>query len=557
MIYLIDGRSQTDVCSSMLFLFILCSTLYVEPRLFRTQRYNDGLLFSLRESSVDSLGLTILSWRFHRDDVTFQQPEWTKRMLNTHMGIIEPKCGIELLVVIPKKYKNQHGLSHLNFTLDSRESISILCNYASVAVGWERKPDSSSPPRPAFFYCPISPASNSDTRKQHEICDSLYSISTNFSLVVHGNSIDASTISGWFTSNSPKSRKLDNDSSSKSSLGVCTNAMHKTDESVPILQTFVMHHSSLGFNRIVVHDAYGSHEKYLKTPGGLLPPSLTYLNFTIWQILGRNIKKSSNPGNSIMVRERDQDKALTYTYCRFELSQLATSILIIDYDEMVYCPNALKTVKYQRKALLNAIKKSVNKRAETMTWHRSGLHQVLPLTNCSAPLQIYDRSYVTYSSIPNQTVDLVTTATITGAVANTSFHFDYSTAGAFRCFGSLSQKCSMRQPKNVKSMHHGLVCPFTDNHVSCSTNEYPNRGCKCLSVSQNDCELLHLNAAKCGGSSRLKQRGNGMDESDGDQSDIRSVRDKVTRLMISHKNFSATDAESIARKFEVLFSFHF
>lgn len=92
---------------------------------------------------------------------------------------------------------------------------------------------------------------------------------------------------------------------------------------------------------MVIHDADGQHKQHMTE----MPERTTYLNFTIWGVLGfRKTSNHDDHGNTILVRQSDQDKALTYTYCRFELSSLLDDILIVDFDEFAYCPSVRSNV---------------------------------------------------------------------------------------------------------------------------------------------------------------------------------------------------------------------
>jgi hypothetical protein len=164
------------------------------------------------------------------------------------------------------------------------------------------------------------------------------------------------------------------------------------------------------------------------------------------------------------------------------------SILILDYDEVIYCHGGPFSIKEQRKLLLEAIEESDHAGAHSMIWFRSSLPSISPLEKCLI------------ASIGNDNGNGSRSDGLTTQMNKvyTGEEDEDSPGRVFACFGGIENRCPMRQAKNSKAMHHGLICPFTDNHVSCSTPEYPGKGCYCRSISQSKCEIIHLNAEKCG-----------------------------------------------------------
>jgi hypothetical protein len=238
---------------AILFLFIQCNKS--EIRSFEPKGYSDGVKFSIRKSLIQDDSLTSISWRYFSRNVSdVKSPTWVTRMLSSQ-NHSSATCAIEILSIIPKKFKTQFGASHAIVYSRNLNYFSVKCYYSSVAVGWERKPDSSSPPRPAFFYCPIYVASSTEnshpsinnTSSVDWKCNEIHSHSVNITLF--STTIDPRrNLFTWFVTNSPKSRELSNQRRSNR-IGICTNAMHKTETSAALLQTFIRHHTSLEFDR--------------------------------------------------------------------------------------------------------------------------------------------------------------------------------------------------------------------------------------------------------------------------------------------------------------------
>ena len=99
-----------------------------------------------------------------------------------------------------------------------------------------------------------------------------------------------------------------------------------------------------------------------------------------------------------------QDKSLTYTYCRFELSQYINNIFIVDFDEFPYCPSTKLSIEEQSKAIYSLINSYALKGTESLLWHRSAL----PFMDAKKKEALYciDTSYYFNSSI-NQAHDTV------------------------------------------------------------------------------------------------------------------------------------------------------
>jgi len=239
--------------SILYFILILLNTS--ETRYFEPTSYSDGISFSVKKSLILGDSLTALSWKLFIPQVNKKAPLWVTRMLKLNQSEITGNCAIEILTIIPKKHKFQFGESNAIIRFDNSKYVSVKCYYVSVAVGWEKKRDSSSPPRPAFYYCPISNKSMTENailgsnlyNSLEWTCNEISSKSVNISLISSTTDISYK-MATWFITNSPRSRELSN-LHMKYQIGTCTNAMHRTDSSAALLQTFIRHHNSLDVER--------------------------------------------------------------------------------------------------------------------------------------------------------------------------------------------------------------------------------------------------------------------------------------------------------------------
>ena len=91
-------------------------------------------------------------------------------------------------------------------------------------------------------------------------------------------------------------------------------------------------------------------------------------------------------------------------------------------------------------------------------------------------------------------------------------------------------------------MHHGLPCPATDNHASCTSSLWPKRGCQCKIGGQSSCVLLHLNPAKCPIRDSLTSNTNGS-SSRGENKSI-TIDNEIVKMLLSSEAASSTGTSS-------------
>lgn len=440
------------ICSSqklVLYIQLLVLLAVYGIGVFEPQLYSDGTQPSVKLASVNGSGLTALSWSFVEKGVS----QWVTHML-PHVSP-SSSCSLDILAALPR----QRAMSAQNATISiysteitPEQSIYLgPCRFTSIPVGWERKPDSSHPPRPTFFHCPaIDPSA----------CAILQRDNCNITLTV--DSVDSSSnLAAWLITNSPASRPKISDEG----IGVCTNAVRQSDSSGHMLTAFARYYSALEFRRVIIHDSLGLHEQFLSKQYS----PVTYLNYTMWGILGWKIPNQPVEGNNIVVRLGDQDKSLTYTYCRFELNQLLKTVFIVDFDEFPFCPGANLSIASQAETVRRMISNTRGNGFDSVTMQRSAM------------------GYLTHD-LP-RVCSKLNVATLD--------EINSLKGGIFSCFYSYSRRCKQHQPRNSKSFHTGLTCPATDNHAACTSPLWLNRNCKCRIGDQKQCILLHLNGAKC------------------------------------------------------------
>ena len=407
--------------------------------------YNDYLP-SIIKTSIDPNGLSVLSFRLARG----HRSAWVDSMFNSTILNAEEhrnnsyECAMELLVAVPFHLWSPHT-SKLTVSKNSNNKFTTNCRYKSVSVHWEHRDDSSKPHRPAFFYCPFWISS---------VCEVVYSYSADAELLVDDNTTKQFFV-GSFKTNAPRLRSnflssLPTNLSSSTSL--CVGTMTPNKISQALFPAFVQHHDSLGMKPIAIFDSQGMHANNLFVENPVVN-SMLYFNFTIWDILGKDYANSRRNH----VHRRDQDKAITYSYCRFELSSSEKEIigtLVVDLDEFLSCDKGAKGLET---ALTSATRSGV----DTLVLMRSFIYNVSSIPSC-----FYDKSK-NNSTIMNN---------------------------VFSCFESWSHAKRHNALNSHKSLHLGFPCPFTGIHASCTSYIHPNNECGCHSqlVKEGGCHLIHF-----------------------------------------------------------------
>lgn len=142
-------------------------------------------------------------------------------------------CAIEVLTAVPRRIESP---STALFTVQGFKYIG-RCSYLTEAVGWERKPDSATPPRPAFFHCTVG----SEDEEIQGLCNSLQSKPTNISILVNSTALGRNMVASFLTN--PPLLRMSSHRRHTRGLGVCTNAIRKSYNSAKMLQTFANYYS--------------------------------------------------------------------------------------------------------------------------------------------------------------------------------------------------------------------------------------------------------------------------------------------------------------------------
>jgi hypothetical protein len=155
----------------------------------------------------------------------------------------------------------------------------------------------------------------------------------------------------------------------------------------------------------------------------------------------------------------DHDKQLSFTHCRFEAHAVLgiERVVVVDFDEFLFCPPAKPTYTAQRMFLEKVMH----------IYESSGVHQLI----------IQQR-------IMSNKTDSVRDCLIEKAKAHASI---------FDCYSSNKFVAGTHAEKSVHLKH---VCPMTGDHMSCPNN--PSlpfmQDCQCNSdtVPGEVCSFIHV-----------------------------------------------------------------
>ena len=157
------------------------------------------------------------------------------------------------------------------------------------------------------------------------------------------------------------------------------------------------------------------------------------------------------------------DKVLTLSHCRFEAKAThgIENIIVADFDEFIFCPQADLTAQSQYQQLAAEISIAV----------KSGIDQL-------AFPQL----------VPSNKTLSTRDCVIEKALSNDSTIFD--------CYGSRQFPGAFH---SIKSVHVGHKCPLTGYHQSCGTGEAPRAyDCICSTARKLDwqktCNFIHFSS---------------------------------------------------------------
>ena len=222
-----------------------------------------------------------------------------------------------------------------------------------------------------------------------------------------------------------------------------------------LLVEFIRYYSLLGF-RVVVYDRDSKNKNTLKTSSYAKARNITldfvYYNYTILGLLDPSTAGLRYDFDKYVLRNREitnWDKTLTNTHCRFELKtspQQTQNVLVVDFDEFMYCPEAEPTFSAQRKHVHSMIRHH-----EYMKFGQIGFPQRWIMTRTDNPKQCMKEQASKGESV-------------------------------FYCFGPYKHLVG---GFDMKSMHLGHKCVATDFHQSCTHPGARNINCICQTYNQN------------------------------------------------------------------------
>ena len=170
-------------------------------------------------------------------------------------------------------------------------------------------------------------------------------------------------------------------------------------------------------------------------------------------------KKHVAFGSVASEKYTDDDKTATLTHCRFEASAMygIDNVLVSDFDEFLYCPNAAPTFVGQRNWMDTMITKYRDDNIDQLIFLQVWTAAKLKGGNYTSPMACMNDKVKRSESI-------------------------------FECFAGFDYP--VRNFHTGKSIHLGHKCPLTDFHSSCSSSD-----CSCSSSYPGDHTIHSLVAA--------------------------------------------------------------
>jgi hypothetical protein len=443
-------------------------------------RYDNNSLgmSSIVLSEINKHGLTITSARIHNASEDML-PEWVYRMIPQPLRILykdgfifrgrekNPRarrngsyrsCYIELFGTIPKTRLSE---GNGNLTLSSADFTCLFVH------SWVRREGlvAGDTIRPVYIIC--APESTLTEDGASHVCNSIErsseNLNANLTLLVD----TSKRIHTYFTLTSPTTLQMSHRQIEPHELGVVAIApyIETNEEAAVLIANWIFYHLNLGF-RVFLFDRNGSYstvahsavDKFSKSKDVKVQNDLKrrfiYHMYSIRELLGYE---------DIYQRHArtDQDKALTYSHARFEYQSRTgqhsslrdvKSLLVIDFDEVVFCPSAEYNASDQYKSLIEVVNVTRQNKADEVVFGRFAVNNISELHSC----------------------------------LRSTFEANLT---AFSCYDSWQTGA---RHSTIKSMHHTFACPSTDFHFSCTAV------CNCKRQSQKKCALFHLRPDKNG-----------------------------------------------------------
>jgi hypothetical protein len=292
----------------------------------------------------------------------------------------------------------------------------------------------------------------------------------------------------------------------KNSMAVCLSIPYTTSDPRKVIVNgalifeWVQYYSLLGF-KVMIYDKNGVNRKYITNSdygkaqgkkGSQWLANVVYHPNTILGLLdkqrlavtydntehelriaqGKSFKKKKNVvfGSVASEKYTDDDKTATLTHCRFEASAMygIDNVIVADFDEFVYCPNAAPTFAGQRNWIDNLMTKYKADNIDQLIFLQVWTAAKLKAGNYSTPMSCMHDKVVRSQSI-------------------------------FECFAGFDYP--VRNFHTGKSLHLGHKCPLTDFHSSCSSSDcscstsYPGyHRLHSLTPPSDRCFFMHLSS---------------------------------------------------------------
>lgn len=261
---------------------------------------------------------------------------------------------------------------------------------------------------------------------------------------------------------------------------------------------FIRYYNRLGF-KVVIYDRDGiNYDNIMHGPYSQLQGDdpkrfdLLYYNFTVLQRLIPGIAKfeadnvDSIKLSKVVVRG-DIDKRLTYTYCRTHLRQTygIEDVLVVDFDEFLFCPRASATADGQRQYLDEYFQHMRDQGIEQLFVKQRVLVPATPSNNMTDCLL----SQVSQAATMHAAL---TQSSLTSTKRKTA----ESVPSIFNCLAPFHYGVKMFFDKAV---HFGHACPYTSFHfsaylrfVDCYVNSFQSSSRVKRHYHLGGCSLIHI-----------------------------------------------------------------
>lgn len=237
------------------------------------------------------------------------------------------------------------------------------------------------------------------------------------------------------------------------------------------LVEFLRYYTMLGM-KVFIYDRDGSHQEYIYGNNHFYKnmqnitfatTSILYHNFTIRDRLDGDVLRHSDRSiphyDRIHLDSTDDDKTNTLTHCRMEakVTYNIDQVLVVDTDELMYCPQGGPSISGQRSHINSMIYRHKVDGFEQLEMEQ---RMVLPR----------------YEDVE---------ACVQNAVQS-------GESSILSCFTSYENYVGRNRRK---SLHLMFTCPLTDFHVACSP-DFGINNCLCQSKFLPTCGLIHLSLNK-------------------------------------------------------------